>query len=40
MSSPIPAVTDCPACGGRVVAIKCKLICERCRAIVENCSGD
>ena len=27
----------CPACGGRLVAIKAKLQCERCRAIVETC---
>jgi hypothetical protein len=33
-------VDPCPACGGRLVAIKCKVVCERCRALVENCSGD
>jgi hypothetical protein len=27
----------CPACGGRLVAVKAKLVCERCRRIAEGC---
>jgi hypothetical protein len=34
--TPLP----CPACGGPTEARKCKEICARCGAIVQNCSGD
>ena len=27
----------CPVCDGRIVPMRGKLICERCRAIVETC---
>ncbi len=27
----------CPVCDGRVVPMRGKLICERCRSIVETC---
>ena len=27
----------CPACGGRLVEVKAKLVCERCRRIAEGC---
>ncbi|MCW5890814.1 MAG: hypothetical protein KIT14_09700 [bacterium] len=27
----------CPVCDGRVVAMRGKLVCERCRAVVETC---
>jgi hypothetical protein len=27
----------CPVCDGRVVPMRGKLVCERCRAIVETC---
>jgi hypothetical protein len=34
------AIVACPVCDGPVEQQKCKLVCTRCRAIVENCSGD
>jgi hypothetical protein len=34
------ATDTCPVCGGTVVGIKCKRVCSRCRALVENCAGD
>ncbi len=30
----------CPACGGRTELRKCKEVCTRCGALVQNCSGD
>lgn len=33
-------VAGCPACGGELRGVRCKLVCERCRLLVENCSGD
>lgn len=27
----------CPVCGGRLVQIKAKVVCERCRRIAEGC---
>jgi len=36
-----PRIDDpCPVCGGEVAGVKCKRVCTRCRALVENCSGD
>lgn len=31
---------SCPVCGGIARVEKCKLICVKCNAIVENCNGD
>ena len=30
----------CPACGGPTEIRKCKEICTKCGALVQNCSGD
>ena len=30
----------CPVCGGKLAAIKCKIVCSRCHAVVSNCNGD
>lgn len=27
----------CPACGGRLVQVKCKIVCVDCGRIVEGC---
>ena len=35
--APTDARPACPACGGRLVEIKAKLQCERCRTICETC---
>lgn len=35
-----PEGMPCPACGGRTEVRKCKEVCARCGAIVQNCSGD
>ena len=35
--APSDARPACPACGGRLVEIKAKLQCERCRTICETC---
>ena len=35
-----PDAMPCPACGGPTESRKCKEICARCGAIVQNCSGD
>lgn len=35
--TPGPVRPACPACGGRLVEIKAKLQCSRCRAICETC---
>jgi hypothetical protein len=32
-----PVSPACPACGGRVVEIRGKLVCARCRTICETC---
>jgi len=33
-----PASTPiCPICGGRLIEIRAKLVCERCHAILETC---
>lgn len=32
-----PAQTACPACGGRLVEVRGKLQCSRCRTICETC---
>jgi hypothetical protein len=32
-----PCAIACPACGGRLVEVKAKLVCSRCRAICETC---
>lgn len=32
-----PERAACPACGGRLVEIRAKLVCERCRTICETC---
>ncbi|MGH7127844.1 MAG: hypothetical protein ACREIV_04710 [Planctomycetaceae bacterium] len=39
-SPPIPAPPPrpaCPVCGGRLVEIRQKLVCDRCHAICETC---
>jgi len=36
----VPAAMPCPACGGPTEPRKCKEVCARCGAIVQNCSGD
>ena len=33
---PAPRVA-CPACGGHLIEIRGKLVCERCHAICETC---
>lgn len=30
----------CPACGGSILTIKCKVVCSRCKALISNCNGD
>ncbi|HEV8700837.1 MAG TPA: hypothetical protein VGV60_06155 [Candidatus Polarisedimenticolia bacterium] len=30
----------CPACGGPTEFRKCKEVCTKCGALVQNCSGD
>ncbi len=30
----------CPACGGPTELRKCKEVCTKCGALVQNCSGD
>ncbi len=38
---PAPQPTEvCPLCGGPVKALKCKVVCQRCGALVANCNGD
>jgi len=37
---PAPAAMLCPACGGPTESRKCKEVCARCGAIVQNCNGD
>ncbi len=32
-----PCRVACPVCGGKLVEIRAKLTCSRCRAIVETC---
>jgi hypothetical protein len=32
-----PATTACPVCGGRLIEIRAKLVCSRCRTICETC---
>jgi hypothetical protein len=32
-----PPPPACPACGGRLVEIRAKLVCTRCRTICETC---
>jgi len=27
----------CPACGGKLVPFRAKLVCDRCRTVVETC---
>ena len=34
---PKPAPPACPACGGRLVEVRAKLQCSRCRTICETC---
>jgi hypothetical protein len=36
-SSPPNCRAACPACGGSLVEVKAKLVCSRCRAIIETC---
>ncbi|MFO0907952.1 MAG: hypothetical protein U0794_06250 [Isosphaeraceae bacterium] len=36
-AEPAPQTTACPACGGRLVEIRGKLQCSRCRTICETC---
>lgn len=31
---------DCPNCGGLAISVKCKLVCNNCHTILENCNGD
>jgi hypothetical protein len=31
------ASPSCPACGGRLIEIRAKLVCSRCRTICETC---
>jgi hypothetical protein len=30
----------CPVCGGALLTIKCKIVCDRCKALISNCNGD
>lgn len=32
-----PCPPACPACGGRLIEVRAKLICSRCRTICETC---
>jgi hypothetical protein len=36
---PEPGPT-CPVCGAAAVGQRCKLVCSRCRVVIENCNGD
>ena len=29
----------CPVCGGMTTEVKCKVVCDSCCHIIENCSG-
>ena len=39
-AGPGAGAMPCPACGGATEFRKCKEVCARCGAIVQNCSGD
>ena len=30
----------CPQCGSMTIELKCKLVCPKCKHILENCGGD
>lgn len=36
-AEPTPTTRACPVCGGRLVEIRAKLQCARCRTICETC---
>ncbi|HEU5116438.1 MAG TPA: hypothetical protein VFT74_07155 [Isosphaeraceae bacterium] len=32
-----PPKPSCPACGGRLIEVRAKLVCSRCHTICETC---
>jgi len=39
-AAPVAPRPCCPVCGAEAIGQRCKLVCPRCHAVVENCSGD
>lgn len=30
----------CPVCGHEAIDVRCKLVCPKCKNVLENCCGD